>query len=53
MGEGHVVVAPAGATHGFGNTGTGELRLVAIHGAPEFETEWLGSRDPAWTSRRS
>ena len=30
---GHVVVSPPGEAHGFTNTGTGELRLTAIHGA--------------------
>ena len=30
---GHVVVSPSGVPHGFRNTGTGELRLTAIHGA--------------------
>ena len=49
---GHVVVSPAGEAHGFTNTGTGELRLTAIHGAPRFNTEWLAGPDPAWTSKR-
>jgi len=44
--EGHVVVSPAGEAHGFTNTGTGELRLVAIHGAPRFTTEWLAGPRP-------
>ena len=48
--EGHVVVSPAGEAHGFTNTGSGELRLVAIHGAPRFTTEWLAGDDPAWRS---
>lgn len=49
--EGHVVVSPAGESHGFVNTGPGELRLVAIHGAPRFITEWLAGDDPAWISK--
>jgi len=48
---GHVVVSPAGEAHGFTNTGSGTLRLVAIHGAPRFSTEWLAGDDPTWTSR--
>jgi mannose-6-phosphate isomerase-like protein (cupin superfamily) len=49
--SGHVVVSPAGEAHGFTNTGSGTLRLVAIHGAPRFSTEWLAGDDPTWTSR--
>ena len=49
--DGHVVVSPPGEAHGFTNTGTGELRLTAIHGASEFDTEWLAGPDPTWTSR--
>jgi mannose-6-phosphate isomerase-like protein (cupin superfamily) len=48
---GHLVVSPAGEAHGFRNTGTGELRLTAIHGAGRFDTEWLAGPDPAWTSK--
>jgi quercetin dioxygenase-like cupin family protein len=48
---GHVVVSPPGEAHGFVNSGTGELRLVAIHGASRFDTEWLEGQDPAWSSR--
>jgi mannose-6-phosphate isomerase-like protein (cupin superfamily) len=50
IGEGHVVVSPAGEAHGFTNTGRGELRLTAIHGAGRFSTEWLDGPDPVWTS---
>ena len=49
--DGHIVVSPPGEAHGFTNTGTGELRLTAIHGASRFNTEWLSGPDPAWTSR--
>jgi mannose-6-phosphate isomerase-like protein (cupin superfamily) len=49
---GHVVVSPSGVAHGFTNTGSGELRLTAIHGAGAFDTEWLAGDDPAWTSKR-
>lgn len=48
---GHVVVSPAGEAHGFTNSGSGQLRLTAIHGANRFDTEWLAGADPAWTSR--
>ena len=47
---GNVVVSPPGEAHGFVNSGVGELRLVAIHGASRFDTEWLAGPDPAWTS---
>jgi mannose-6-phosphate isomerase-like protein (cupin superfamily) len=49
--EGHVVVGPPDVAHGFVNAGPGELRLVAIHGASRFVTEWLAGPDPAWTSK--
>jgi mannose-6-phosphate isomerase-like protein (cupin superfamily) len=49
---GHVVVSPPGEAHGFVNSGDGELRLTAIHGAGRFDTEWLGGDDPTWTSKR-
>ena len=49
--EGHVVVSPPGEAHGFTNTGTGPLRLTAIHGASRFVTEWLAGDDPAWRSK--
>jgi quercetin dioxygenase-like cupin family protein len=49
-GSGQIVIAPANAAHGFTNTGTGELRLTAIHAAGEFTTQWLGPPDPAWVS---
>ena len=48
---GHVVVSPPGEAHGFVNSGTGELRLTAIHGASRFDTEWLAGPDPACTSK--
>jgi mannose-6-phosphate isomerase-like protein (cupin superfamily) len=48
--EGHIVVSPPGEAHGFTNTGSGELRLVAIHGVARFSTEWLAGADPNWTS---
>jgi mannose-6-phosphate isomerase-like protein (cupin superfamily) len=50
---GTVVVSPSGEAHGFTNTGSGELRLTAIHGAPRFDTEWLAGADPVWTSKPS
>ena len=48
---GHVIVSPAGEAHGFTNSGTGELRLVAIHGASRFQTAWLTGPDPVWSSK--
>jgi mannose-6-phosphate isomerase-like protein (cupin superfamily) len=48
---GQLVVSPPGEAHGFTNTGDGELRLVAIHGAGRFSTEWLAGPDPTWTSK--
>jgi len=50
---GHVVVSLPGEAHGFTNTGTGELRLTAIHGAGHFDTEWLAGADPVWTSKKA
>ena len=47
---GHVVVGPPLVPHGFTNTGSEELRIVAIHGAPTFVTEWLAGEDRAWVS---
>jgi mannose-6-phosphate isomerase-like protein (cupin superfamily) len=49
---GHVVVSPPGEAHGFVNSGPGELRLIAIHGAGRFDTEWLEGEDEAWSSKR-
>ena len=48
---GHVVVSPPGEAHGFTNSGTSELRLVSIHGAGNFRTEWLEGLDPVWASK--
>lgn len=50
--SGHVVVSPPGEAHGFVNSGTGQLRLTAIHGASRFDTEWLAGDDPTWRSRK-
>jgi len=50
--SGNVVVSPAGEAHGFVNSGTGELRLTAIHGSGRFLTEWLAGDDPTWASKR-
>jgi mannose-6-phosphate isomerase-like protein (cupin superfamily) len=51
VGAGNVVVSPPGEAHGFTNTGDGELRLTAIHGAARFNTEWLEGGDPTWSSK--
>jgi mannose-6-phosphate isomerase-like protein (cupin superfamily) len=53
VGAGHVVVGPPDVGHGFTNSGAGELRLIAIHGAPRFITEWLAGDDPTWRSNPS
>jgi mannose-6-phosphate isomerase-like protein (cupin superfamily) len=45
-------VGPPNILHGFTNTGTEPLLLTSIHGAAEFDTEWLADPDPAWVSRR-
>jgi quercetin dioxygenase-like cupin family protein len=51
IGEGNVVVGPSNVPHGFTNTGPGELRLTAIHGASTFRTDWLEGSDEVWTSK--
>jgi mannose-6-phosphate isomerase-like protein (cupin superfamily) len=51
VGGGRIVVGPANVPHGFTNTGTGPLRLTAIHGAATFDTEWLTAPDPVWASK--
>ena len=48
---GQIVVGPANVPHGFTNTGTGQLRLTAIHGAAAFDTQWLSEPDPMWASK--
>jgi mannose-6-phosphate isomerase-like protein (cupin superfamily) len=48
---GQIVVGPANVPHGFTNTGTGPLRLTAIHGAAAFDTEWVSEPDPVWASK--
>jgi quercetin dioxygenase-like cupin family protein len=50
--RGEIVVGPPNILHGFTNTGTQRLRLTSIHGAAEFDTEWLADADPAWVSKR-
>ena len=47
---GHVVIGPSNVAHGFTNSGDGELRLIAIHGASRFVTEWLTGDDATWAS---
>jgi len=51
VGEGHIAVGPPNVPHGFTNTGSGELRLTAIHGAGTFNTEWLSGLDPVGASK--
>ena len=38
---GDVLIAPAGSAHRFTNTGEEQLRITAIHTAPNMDTEWL------------
>jgi mannose-6-phosphate isomerase-like protein (cupin superfamily) len=38
---GNIVVAEPGVPHCFKNTGSGPLKLTAIHGNNHFVTEWL------------
>jgi hypothetical protein len=45
-----VVIGPSNVAHGFTNSGDGELRLIAIHGASRFVTEWLAGDDAVWAS---
>jgi hypothetical protein len=33
------------------NSGSEVLRLVAIHGASQFDTEWLAGDDRTWASQ--
>ena len=46
---GDILIAPAMSAHRFSNTGETQLRITAIHTAPEMNTEWLqpttGPRD--------
>ena len=43
---GDVVIAPAGAAHGFTNAGPGELRMTCVHAAAEMSTVWLEPEPP-------
>ena len=38
---GHIVIVPAGAAHGFENTGDVPLKQVSVHPAPVMEQEWI------------
>jgi mannose-6-phosphate isomerase-like protein (cupin superfamily) len=38
---GDILIAPAGTAHRFTNTGSEQLRMTAVHTAPEMDTEWL------------
>lgn len=38
---GDTVVVHAGESHGFVNSGQGQLRQIDIHLHPAFETTWL------------
>ncbi len=41
VGSGHILVVPAGAAHGFLNSGDGVLRLVTIQPSDHVIQEWL------------
>ena len=46
LGAGDAVIIPAGAVHGFTNTGTDTLQVLAILAAPIFEAHYVdGARD--------
>ena len=49
--RGQIAIAPANVAHGFTNTGSGELRLTAIHTASKFDTEWVAGTDREWASK--
>ena len=38
---GDILIAPAMSAHRFTNTGESQLRVTAIHTAPDMDTEWL------------
>lgn len=38
---GDILIAPAMSAHRFTNTGESQLRVTAIHTAPQMHTEWL------------
>jgi len=48
---GQIVVSPPGEAHSFINSGVLELKLTAIHGGADFDTEWLAGDDPTWMSK--
>jgi mannose-6-phosphate isomerase-like protein (cupin superfamily) len=49
LGSGDAVTIPAGAVHGFTNSGDGPLRVLAILASPTFEAHYV---DPPRDSRR-
>ena len=38
---GEILIVPAGAAHGFVNSGDARLEIVSIHPAPEIVQDWL------------
>ena len=40
-GAGDLLVVPTGTTHGFRSLGPENLRMVAIHASPRFDTVWV------------
>ena len=44
---GDILIAPATTAHRFTNTGREQLRLTAIHTAPEIATDWLQAAERA------
>jgi quercetin dioxygenase-like cupin family protein len=47
---GELVIVPAGAPHGFVNSGSGRLRQIDIHVSPKFLTTWLSGSASATPS---
>lgn len=45
-GAGQIVVAPPDVPHRFTNSGTGRLRLVALHPAGRTQTRWVEGEPP-------
>ncbi len=44
---GDILIAPAMSAHRFTNSGETQLRLTAIHTAPDMDTDWLQPTTPA------
>jgi mannose-6-phosphate isomerase-like protein (cupin superfamily) len=49
---GQLTIAQPGVAHSFTNAGSGRLKVIAIHGASQFDTEWLERPDADWVTPR-